>query len=268
MPNWCYNSMTVRGPKQDLDAFIKAVTLPENDGAKTSNGEDAGGFDLALLYPTPKELAETTAGFYVAEPHPNWAVMLANGEMTQEWYDELVRNNAEGYAKDQENIKKYGYKNWYDWNCENWGTKWSPRVEVLELSEYPDGSAYIQANYETAWSPASGLIKKISEQFPNLIFEVSFDEESMAYVGCEIFFQGNVYGADFDPHKVADYPANLRAEASKVLSSLSDAYDNDRDTYYELHQDLLDLQNELKDEAERVASDEFLRDFPGAYAEI
>ena len=258
--------MTIRGPKQDLDAFIKAVTLPENDGAKTSNGEDAGGFDFARVFPTPTELADTTAGFYTAEPNENWAKRLADGEMTQEWYDELVRNNAEGYAKNQANLAKYGYKDWYDWNCANWGTKWSPRVESLELSEYPDGSAYIQAHYETAWSPASGLIAKISTEFPNLIFEVTFDEESMAYVGCEIFFQGRVFGTDFDPHQIENYPENLQGEASKLLKKLEDSSDSDE--YFDLHQDLLDLQGQLKDEAERIATDDFLREFPGAYAEV
>jgi hypothetical protein len=271
MPNWCYNSMTVRGPKEDLDRFIKAVTLPVNDGAKTSNGDDAGGFDLALIYPTPKELAETEAGFFSAEPHPAWAERLANGEMTQEWYDELVERNTKGYAKDQENIQKYGYKNWYDWNISNWGTKWSPRVERMELEEYQDGSSYIQTYYETAWSPATKLIQKISEKFPSLIFDVTFDEESMAYVGCEIFFRGQAYGADYDPHNPDNYPLEFQTKVAEVLAEMSDnscQTEEDSERYWELHQDLMDLQNELKDEAERVASEEFLRDFPGAYAEI
>lgn len=262
MPNWCYNDITIHGPADDLQRFMDAVTLPENDGAKTSMGEDAGDYDFSLLYPTPKELADTTAGFFSPEPHPNWAVMLAKGEMTQEWHDELVRNNAEGWQKFQDNIAKYGYKDWYDWNCDNWGTKWSPRIDSLALDAANNA---IQGRYDTAWSPATGLLTKISEQFPSLIFKVTFEEESNAFIGSEIFFQGNVFEVSYDPANPEGYPEQFKEQVTKVLNTLRENdWDFDSDEYHAY----LDLQSVLRDATLDEAQANFLRKFPGAYAEL
>lgn len=267
MPNWAYNNMTVQGPNEDLERFLEAIRLPENDGATTSMGADAGNYDLALLYPTPKELAETTSGYYTAEPHPNWAVSLAEGKMTQEWYDELVRTNAEGYKRDQENLAKYGYKNWYDWNCDNWGTKWSPRVEQVEfMPEHKQIAMY----YETAWCPASGLIRKISELFPTLLFTVSYEEESDAFIGCEMFHQGRLVGKDYDPYAIDELPERFRQDVAdaqaKVIQSHSD--DPDSDDWVDARIDLTDLYHDVRDYVETEVTEMFAKEYPDAFHNV
>lgn len=265
MPNWCYNHMTVQGPTEDLERFIEAIRLPENDGAKTSMGEDAGNYDLALLYPTPKELADTTAGFYTEEPNSNWAVMLAKGEMTQEWHDELVHNNAEGWKKNQENLAKYGYKDWYDWNCDNWGTKWSPRIEQLELDlEHEQIFMY----YETAWSPATGLIREISRQFPTLIFTTSYDEESDAYVGSEVFHKGECFTHDYIPTQPEDFPDGLRKDISEVEGRLNAIEDTSDSEWWDTYCELKDLYRDLRDVAETEATAKFGKAFPSTGATV
>lgn len=253
MPNWCYNSMTVKGPKADLERFIKAVTLPEKDEAKTSNGNDAGVFDFALLYPTPEPL-KITDRLWGAEFYDK-ATPEERAEL-----DALI-------AQYESNIKTYGYKTWYDWNCANWGTKWSPRVESLELDQYPhlEDSYYIQSYFETAWCPAAGLLAKISEQFPTLIFEVTSDEESEAFVVHEIFYQGQVFEAGFDPYKTDELPDGLRERIIAKQAEL-EATDFSDDNWSELRVELSDLYNELKDKAEEEASRIFLAKFPNAYA--
>lgn len=238
MPNWCYNSATITGPKEDLDKFVQAITV--------TNPADGDEYDLTLPFPTPQELQDTTSSYFTIEPNENWAKMLAEGKMSQEWYDQLVRNNAEGYAKQQANLAKYGYKDWYDWNIDNWGTKWAPRVEDFDYSDGVDGyGARIEMRYDTAWSPPSKLIQALSGLFPTLKFHTTFDEESQAYVGCEIFENGLMFEGYMEPGT-----ASVPSELSKRWEAIQAKFENDDDDAF---QDLLDWQCDAKDVTEDLA---------------
>jgi len=220
MPNWCYNSITIQGPKEDLDKFIQAVTLPKSSDLGTE-------YDLTLPYPTPKELAETPSVFY-SDPD----------------------KQSEQAKIEQANLDKYGYKNWYDWNIAHWGTKWPPRVEEFDLDDAQhDGLWSIHALYETAWCPPTKLIQKLSELFPTLVFHTSFDEESQAFVGCEIFSKGQEFSAGFEPG-TAEVPEGY----AERWNAIKDKFDNNDDDAF---QDLLDYQSDLKEVAEKLAWEEF-----------
>ena len=61
--------------------------------------------------------------------------------------DNIFRGNL-GDKEREECIKK-GIPNWYDWNCENWGTKWdSCHVEFID-----ETANTVDIQFETAWSP-------------------------------------------------------------------------------------------------------------------
>ena len=61
--------------------------------------------------------------------------------------DNIFRGNL-GDKEREECIKK-GIPNWYDWNCENWGTKWdSCNVEFMD-----ETANTVDIQFETAWSP-------------------------------------------------------------------------------------------------------------------
>ena len=47
-------------------------------------------------------------------------------------------------------LKKEGIPNWYDWNNENWGTKWDVEDLDIDYSEI-NGKGYISAHFESAW---------------------------------------------------------------------------------------------------------------------
>jgi hypothetical protein len=85
MPNWCSNSITIRGEKEDIDEFEKFL-------------EDKGGkewFDFFL--PCPQELKDVGDVGFSAEP------------------DENAKSLTE----------KYGASDWYSWSVNNWGCKWN-----------------------------------------------------------------------------------------------------------------------------------------------
>ena len=69
--------------------------------------------------------------------------------------------------------------NWYEWNIENWGTKW----EVYECDwERVEDTFYIKAY--TAWSPPVALFEFIYEELEDdWSLSAMYEECGMAYVG-------------------------------------------------------------------------------------
>ena len=124
MPNWCSNHITVRGTNQaEIQRLAKAL------------GE--GKFCNAVI-PCPEDL-QITAGFM--------------GKDTPEQL-ELERREAE-------NVKKYGYKNWYDFQVANWGTKWDVDCSDVEVDD--DGLGF-SGGFESAWSPPIQIAEALVEQ--------------------------------------------------------------------------------------------------------
>ena len=168
MPNWCYNSIDIYGESSELQKFVEATKIVGEDGIT--------GYGLSQLCPIPQELVDTTSGWH-SDP------------------DEQAKQTA----KEEANIAKYGYKDWYDWACDpdNWGTKWGDsdfdwtNLDSENLKLEPT-DVCISAYYQTAWSPADGLIRNISAKFPSLTFSVVSTEESDAFACYSIFRDGKL----------------------------------------------------------------------------
>ena len=79
--------------------------------------------------------------------------------------------------------------NWYDWRVENWGTKWGTGREIYA----DEGSASSQSfSFDTAWSPPTALVRKVSEDFPGLLFRVEYAEPGMCFAGFEEYHAGEM----------------------------------------------------------------------------
>lgn len=167
MPNWCYNRMEIMGSQDDLQQFVDATKIVAEDGTV--------GYGLNHLFPIPAELQATPSA----------------------WYGDAEKQ-AEQTALEQANIAKYGYKDWYDWACDNknWSTKWGAcdfdwtSFDIDDNYTVRPNETYISAYYQTAWGPADGLIRNISAKFPNLVFSVVSTEESDAFACYSIFRNG------------------------------------------------------------------------------
>lgn len=84
-------------------------------------------------------------------------------------------------------LEKCGATNWYDWHCQNWGCKW----DASESGFYQRGNDWY-ISFETPWGPPTEFIKKVSEQFNKMTFELQFaDETQSGYpLGVAIFEDG------------------------------------------------------------------------------
>jgi hypothetical protein len=86
-------------------------------------------------------------------------------------------------------VAKYGYSSWYDWNINNWGTKWDFALENVERED----ANTVTAAFDSAWAPPIEAYVKLCA----LGFEVEamYYEPGMQFVGK---FIGNEDESDDD----------------------------------------------------------------------
>lgn len=139
MPNWCCNNLTL---KHDDPAMIRrAVTAATEDRL------------FSEFVPVPESL-HITAGHL--------------GDNAEQEKLEIL---------EEANQETHGYKNWYDFCVNEWGTKWD--TSNAQIND--DGPNYVDMSFDTAWGPPVGFYEKMQE----LGFEVvgQYYEPGMAFVG-------------------------------------------------------------------------------------
>ena len=73
----------------------------------------------------------------------------------------------------------------HDWRVSNWGCQW----DVEQLKYLNNGSP--EFLFKTCWSSPFKVIKTLSEQYPNLLFELEFaDIELVRNCGCVVYDNG------------------------------------------------------------------------------
>lgn len=93
---------------------------------------------------------------------------------------ELVDNTAPN-NKGDELLEKYGSRDWYEWNVNNWGTKWDIGSDSYEDDFYNEGDNSVTISFESAWSPPLAFYENMVE----LGFEITayYYESGMAFCG-------------------------------------------------------------------------------------
>lgn len=157
MPNHVTQRLKLKGTKKDLQAIADLVT--------THTREESNAFDHNKILPMPAALRNTES---------------ASGGTEEE-----VAYRKALYA---DNMKKYGFSNWYDWANEVWGTKWGcydcSRVDNTEYT------------FNSAWGPATNIIVELSAKFPKVEMELSYADEGGGFIGICSIWRGEVQSED------------------------------------------------------------------------
>lgn len=187
MPNWCYNYMTVMGNKRDLRKFIKDIEADTQESTRTVE------YDLNKLVPLDPQASVTRTYTRTDE----------NGKEVTHTYTVFATPKEDGFDGYAEALNL-------------WGSKWGAcRPEIDDPT--PIGNT-ISVRYESAWGPADGLIRNISSLYPNLIFGVSSDEESRAFIVWAVYHNGRtIEEGERDP--------NFLTPELRELSDKADADD-------------------------------------------
>mgnify|MGYP001469786561 CR=1 FL=1 len=144
MPNWCNNNISITGPNSVIDKIEKIVKEESNNA---ENGL------LQFFHPMPKELLETEAG-------------------------PIAKTKKEKQARQARKLE-FGAENWYDWRVNNWGTKW----DACEGSIDSEGKYELNFSFDTAWSPPTPWLQKVTEKYRLLKFTLEYTEEGMGFEG-------------------------------------------------------------------------------------
>lgn len=71
-------------------------------------------------------------------------------------------------------IVKTEYANWYDWCVDNWGVKWDASEPMFEdeplFKDESLGNPDLMVVFDTPWGPPTGILWKLSTQYPEATF--------------------------------------------------------------------------------------------------
>jgi len=166
MPNWCKNRVLIVG-----DDAERAAVLAFVDG-----GEDEK-FDFSKIVPhptTPEYSASASSTTYVCGCESDYIGESPDGE----WQ---INGNplVDGKCPEHDAVcVMESPLNWYNWNIENWGTKWSASDVYIT-----DGVV----EFETAWSPPEPVIRALGERFPDITFIHDYIEQGIGFAGRKIY---------------------------------------------------------------------------------
>lgn len=179
MPNWCYNKLIVSGDEAVLSSFEKAAV----GNRQTYNnfvGNEWAVFDeirIAAIAATPPALGgECSLNFHSLFPVPD-----------------SVRCMPYDRVQALEIARRIGVPapdiSGYDWESQNWGCKWGA-TSVVHLDDNGDGD--LEYNFDTAWSPPIAWLEKVSTDYPDLLFSLTYEEAGMGFRGSIAFEAGTV----------------------------------------------------------------------------
>ena len=145
MPNWCYNRVSVYSENTDqVTELFDIFNNPEPFNA---------------LIPSPKwsETPNEDGELPVLEEHKD--------------SDGKVLFTTHKFPKSGKTDDR-----WYDWQIQNWGTKWEPTDLSVEQCDEE-----LEITFNTAWSPPEDICRAIRNKYPDVSVSWFYDEP-----GCEI----------------------------------------------------------------------------------
>jgi len=200
MPNWTQNNITFESDDPEALANLKAqVGAPiQTPGVEYVRDEDG---KIALDKNNHPVLKHVTH----VEKEPIFSFWNIVQPSMEEW-------------------DSYRNQGWYDWNVDNWGTKWdvSGDVEVLEESDN-----HWNISFATAWAPPHEALVKLSEQHPEVSIRNEWVEEQ-GFGAHQEYVEGT-YWVDKEwniPESHEEYEENIGEQSCPCYSYGADEEDS------------------------------------------
>jgi len=219
MPNWCYSTVIVSGPEDDIDRFKAACLYLEPhrpNGDLYGDGKD-NGLDFQRIVPMPEILQSGPAMSFgtvsidamikameAGDQAEIERIQKKDAEYQRDWlsaaddHPELsahlmlsvdvrvpIMERAQRCLKAREET---GFLSANEWAVENWGTKWMPSMSTYD---YRDGRHILRL--ATPWAPPVPVFERIVQIFPTLT--LTLDASDITYPA---FWTGTISAAGVD----------------------------------------------------------------------
>lgn len=178
MPNYVINKIEIEGEKStinDLIFYVKSdksdfdfeKIVPSPECMKIESGTET---DMSLgIYQFEKTGDDSNLIQYLTYPWVK-SEKITNTLDLSKYLKKLGRYNERLGKSAYDNITQYGCKDWYEWNCKYWGTKWN------SSDSYSYGNTI---SFQTAWSTPYPVIEELSKKYPTLNFIVNYADEDI-----------------------------------------------------------------------------------------
>lgn len=171
MPNWVYNTVTIKGDDMPLALFKQRVKNP---------------------YKTVNTIFNTDSTTTFVEDEVDEVFSFWN----------IIKPSAEELYEYNHNVD--GIPFWWGWNVANWGTKW----DACETSIVEDKVNLLQYRFDTAWAMPMPVMVEASKQYKDLTFHIHYEEEQ-GWGGEVTLINGEVISEKFwdvpESHKDYEY---------------------------------------------------------------
>lgn len=192
--------------------------------------------DFNTIIPFPEELESLTAEFKVFLTQEEADAHQKKQEERNAKLPEFFRANYEGkthaitVAKRAELIEKYGpLLDWYNWNIENWGTKWN----AYNIERRDDETL----KFETAWAMPEPVIVALSKKFPDVEINVQYADENWGHnYGAVTYKNGELIEGDHE-HLGAGGDEAMEFVIGTIYDMTMDEFRKENPDYFEEEED-------------------------------
>ena len=200
---------TIVDDQEQVIDFNRIIPMPQ----VLRNTEASSRTDDAIYYYLVKTNQEEMVSSILR--HPQFYTMERFANRSEKELNEYLEIGK----KYVDIFKECGAKDWYDWSCANWGTKWN--AYETNIGEIFDEFSVV-ITFQTAWSGVPNIIQKLTEMYPTFTFDYKYADEDMGY-NC-----GEGYGEDGEFSFLM-----LHGGSEDAMRTYAECWDYDFDLFYQ-----------------------------------
>lgn len=172
MPNHTANHLIVTAASPYEERFAENIRRLIEE----VRGADGEALSFNKISPMPEELQTVCVGGRTID-----GVKVSHWIETEAGPEAVSKETQERWAE------QYGATDWYEWAHQHWGTKW----DCYDIDpEWVVGETEARLSFHTAWAPPEPLIEELSSRYPELMFELLYDDEGGSFFGRSLYLDG------------------------------------------------------------------------------